>query len=177
MACSLLSLAHVYGATELERNCLVVMKANMAQGEARRISPLTTARAQTRECASHLVPRSRAVVTRADFHFAPAALGPLAPEPSSSSTCTARASSTSSQAAGASAVRSSRHRGGCSAPTRIWRAMKFKVLLRKRGGARARAAGAESSFWRPDLSMVHAFYVYLMLHDTTRGGGAGGAVS
>ena len=80
MACSLLSLAHVYGATELERNCLVVMKANMAQGEARRISPLTTARAQTRKCASHLVPRSRAVVTRADFHFAPAALGPLAPE-------------------------------------------------------------------------------------------------
>ena len=30
------------------------------------------------------------------------------------------------------------------APTRIWRAMKFNVLLRKRGGARARAAGAES---------------------------------
>ena len=30
------------------------------------------------------------------------------------------------------------------APTRIWRAMKFKVLLRKRGGVRARAAGAES---------------------------------
>ena len=25
-----------------------------------------------------------------------------------------------------------------------WRAMKFKVLLRKRGGVRARAAGAES---------------------------------
>ena len=44
----------------------------MAQVEARRISPLTTARAQTRECASHLVPRSRAVVTRADF----AALAP-----------------------------------------------------------------------------------------------------
>ena len=36
--------------------------------------------------------------------------------------------------------------------------MKFKVLLRKRGGARV--ARAESSFWRPDLSMVHAFYVY-----------------
>ena len=33
MACSLLSLAHVYGATELERNCLAFMKANMAQGE------------------------------------------------------------------------------------------------------------------------------------------------
>mmetsp|Transcript_25602 Transcript_25602/g.83936 ORF Transcript_25602/g.83936 Transcript_25602/m.83936 type:complete len:307 (-) Transcript_25602:264-1184(-) len=31
MACSLLSLAHVYGATELERNCLAFMKANMAQ--------------------------------------------------------------------------------------------------------------------------------------------------
>jgi len=30
MACSLLSLAHVYGATELERNCLAFMKANMA---------------------------------------------------------------------------------------------------------------------------------------------------
>ena len=30
------------------------------------------------------------------------------------------------------------------APTRIWRAMKFKVLLRKRGGVQARAAGAES---------------------------------
>ena len=30
------------------------------------------------------------------------------------------------------------------APTRIWRAMKFKVLLRKRGGVRARTAGAES---------------------------------
>ena len=27
------------------------------------------------------------------------------------------------------------------APTRVWRAMKFKVLLRKRGGARARARG------------------------------------
>ena len=39
--------------------------------------------------------------------------------------------------------------------------MKFKVLQRKRSGARARAVGAESSFWRPDLSMVHAFYVYL----------------
>ena len=34
--------------------------------------------------------------------------------------------------------------------------MKLKVLLRKKGGAaRARAAGAESSFWRPDPSMVH----------------------
>ena len=33
MACSLLSLAHVYGATELERNCLAFMKANVAQGE------------------------------------------------------------------------------------------------------------------------------------------------
>ena len=33
MACSLLSLAHVYGATELERNCLAFMKANMANGE------------------------------------------------------------------------------------------------------------------------------------------------
>ena len=50
--------------------------------------------------------------------------------------------------------------------------MIFKVLLRKRGGARGRAQRAESSFWRSDLSMVHAFYVYLMLHDTTRGGGS-----
>ena len=33
---------------------------------------------------------------------------------------------------------------GRYAPTRIWRAMKFKMLLRKRGGVRARAAGAES---------------------------------
>ena len=33
MACSPLSLAHVYGATELERNCLAFMKANMANGE------------------------------------------------------------------------------------------------------------------------------------------------
>ena len=37
--------------------------------------------------------------------------------------------------------------GAHSATTRIWRAMKFKVLLRKRGGARAAraAAGAERS--------------------------------
>ena len=33
MACSPLSLAHVNGATELERNCLAFMKANMANGE------------------------------------------------------------------------------------------------------------------------------------------------
>ena len=68
MACSLLSLAHVYGATELERNCLAFMKANMARG----VKLTLPSRAQTRECASHLVPRSRAVVTRADF----AALAP-----------------------------------------------------------------------------------------------------
>ena len=36
------------------------------------------------------------------------------------------------------------HSATAYAPTRIWRAMKFKVLLRKRGGVRARAAGAES---------------------------------
>ena len=156
MACSLLSLAHVYGhgATELERNCLVVMKANMAQGEARRISPLTTARAH--HTSSPVLAQWSLAPT---FTLRRRPSGPSRPRPSSSSTCTARASSTSSQAAGASAARSSRHRGGCSAPTRIWRAMKFKVLLRKtkRGGARARAAGAESPSWRPDLSMVHAF--------------------
>ena len=52
--------------------------------------------------------------------------------------------------------------------------MKFKVLLRKRGGARARAAGRELFLEIRPLSMVHAFYVYLsiMLHDTTRGGGS-----
>ena len=60
--------------------------------------------------------------------------------------------------------------------------MKFKVLLRKRGGARARARAraqpAESSFWRPDLSMVHAFYVYLSCFMTRHAVvGAGGAVS
>ena len=50
--------------------------------------------------------------------------------------------------------------------------MKFKVLLRKRGGAWARAA-AESSFWRSDLSMVSCFLcLSIMLHDTTRGGGS-----
>jgi len=46
--------------------------------------------------------------------------------------------------------------------------MKFKVLLRK-GAGRGRAREAESSFWRSDLSMVHAFYVYLFVlheHDT-----------
>ena len=39
--------------------------------------------------------------------------------------------------------------------------MKFKVLLRKRGGARARAAGRELFLEIRPLSMVHAFYVYL----------------
>ena len=49
--------------------------------------------------------------------------------------------------------------------------MKFKVLLRKRGGARV--ARAESSFWRPDLSMVHAFYVFdLSCFMTRRSGGS-----
>ena len=31
---------------------------------------------------------------------------------------------------------------------------------------------AESSFWRSDLSVVHAFCLSIMLHDTTRGGGS-----
>ena len=50
------------------------------------------------------------------------------------------------------------------APTRFLRAMKFKVLLRKRGGARARAARRELFLEiRPFdgscfLSMVHAIY-------------------
>ena len=48
--------------------------------------------------------------------------------------------------------------------------MKFKVLLRKRGGARARAADRELFLEIQTFSVVHAFYVYpSMLHDMTRG--------
>ena len=65
------------------------------------------------------------------------------------------------------------HSATAYAPTRIWRAMKFKVLLRKRGGARARAARRELFLeTRPfDGSCFRFVYRYL-LHDTTRGGGS-----
>ena len=69
MACSLLSLAHVYGATELERNCLAFMKANMAQGEGE-----GQRRTDHSPPAHTPPPPSRAVVKRADF----AALAPEA---------------------------------------------------------------------------------------------------
>uniref|UniRef100_A0A7S3TPP1 BTB domain-containing protein n=1 Tax=Emiliania huxleyi TaxID=2903 RepID=A0A7S3TPP1_EMIHU len=46
MACSLLSLAHVYGATELERNCLAFMKANMPNGASGHSRRLCGARAR-----------------------------------------------------------------------------------------------------------------------------------
>ena len=73
MACSLLSLAHVYGATELERNCLAFMKANMANGEGE------GQRRTDHSPPAHMSritppPPSRAVVKRADF----AALAPEA---------------------------------------------------------------------------------------------------
>ena len=41
-----------------------------------------------------------------------------------------------------------------------------------KGAGRGRAQPAESSFWTPDLSMVHAFYVYLSCFMTRHGGGS-----
>ena len=58
------------------------------------------------------------------------------------------------------------------APTRIWRAMKFKVLLRKRGGARARAADREFFLEIRPFGGSCFLCLSIMLHDTTRGGGS-----
>ena len=57
-------------------------------------------------------------------------------------------------------------------PTRIWRAMKFKVLLRKRGGARARAARRELFLETRPFDGSCFLCLSIMLHDTTRGGGS-----
>ena len=50
--------------------------------------------------------------------------------------------------------------------------MKFKVLLRKRGGARARAAGRELFLEIRPFDGSCFLCLSIMLHDTTRGGGS-----
>ena len=52
-------------------------------------------------------------------------------------------------------------------PTRIWRAMKYKVLLRKRGGARARAARRELFLETRPFGGSCFLCLSIMLHDTT----------
>ena len=50
--------------------------------------------------------------------------------------------------------------------------MKFKVLLRKRGGARARAARRELFLETRPFGGSCFLCLSIMLHDTTRGGGS-----
>ena len=52
--------------------------------------------------------------------------------------------------------------------------MKFKVLLRKRGGARARAAGRQLFLEIRPFDGSCFLCLSIMLHDTTRGGGSVG---